>query len=135
MEYVKQFNNEQSIVEEQKSKQEPIMLTQVVGYLAAHGVDYDYIINQMQLWEIDGLLGAIQDKQKEELELQRMWTYINVSPLIDSKKVKNPQSLIMFPWEKAEKNKKAEEDLKAKQEAIKAFFAAQTKAREENGTS
>lgn len=125
MGYIKQFSCGFKDKEESKVDAEPVPLTKAIDYLAANGIDYQYMVNEMQMWELDELLDAVQDKKKEEIELQRMWTYINISPLIDSKKVKNPQALIMFPWEKEQKNKKAEEDLKAKQEAIKAFFKAQ----------
>lgn len=125
MGYIKQFKSDFQDKEETKEDSEPVKLTKAITYLAANGIDYQYLVNEMQLWELDGLLEAVQDRKKEELELDRLWTYVGISPLIDSKKVKNPQALIKFPWEKEAKNKKAMDDLKAKQDAIKAFFIAQ----------
>lgn len=120
---IKQFSS--NLEQKDGGEQEPIMISQVIGYMVANGVDINYVMNEMQLWEIDYILSGIQNKKQNDLEIQRMWSYIGISPLIDGKKVKNPQALIKFPWEKEAKNKKAMDDLKAKQDAIKAFFIAQ----------
>ena len=140
MNYIRQFNSK--LEKEETVKSDPVMISQVVSYMAANGIDINYILNEMQLWEIDSILSGIQNRKQDELEIQRMWTYITISPMIDSKKVKNPQALIKFPWEKERANVKAQEDLDKKAEKIKAFFAAQEKARqerekakEENGNS
>lgn len=133
--YIRQFNS--NLEKDEETKSDPVMISQVVSYMAANGININYIMNEMQLWELDTILSGIQNRKQDELEIQRMWTYITISPMIDSKKLRNPQALINFPWEKERNKARAEEDLKKKEQKIKDFFAAQEKARKEreNGNS
>ena len=79
-----------------------------------------------------------ENKKKEELELDRMWTYLNMSPHIDTKKCKGPDKLFPFPWEKEEKKIKVNQELENNRLAIqnmigKNIFGEPIKPKEDTG--
>lgn len=84
-----------------------------------HGVDPHYIYYEMDIWEIPILFEAIDTKIKKELTDKRFWTYMSISPHIDTKKCKSPDALIPFEWEKENKKKNRELELKNNAFAIK----------------
>lgn len=84
-----------------------------------HGVDPHYIYYEMDIWEIPILFEAIDTKIKKELTDKRFWTYMSISPHIDTKKCKTPEDLISFEWEKENKKKNREQELKNNAFAIK----------------
>ena len=110
-------------------------ITQKVNYLLANGIDINYVMDKMELWELSGLLEAIQQEKKNKLEEDRLWTYVGMLPLMDSKKVKSPSDLLPFPWEKENRKNKAKQDLEAKKQQILQFFKQQEEARKQNGTN
>ena len=109
-------------------------ITQMVDYLLANGIDINYVMDKMELWELNGLLEAIQLEKQNKLEEDRLWTYVGMLPLMDSKKVKSPSDLLPFPWEKQARKNRAEKDLEAKKHQIAQFFKAQEEARK-NGSN
>ena len=132
--YVQQYmaSGESDSVPE-KTEEVPT-LTQMVDYMIANGIDINYVMEKMELWELDGVLNAIQSEKKSQLESERLWAYVGVMPLVDSKKVKSPSDLIPFPWEKEAKKKKAQEDIDSKKHMISQFFKAQEEAKK-NGNN
>ena len=105
--------------------------------IVLHGLDPGYVMEKMQIWEIIPYFECADSKRKMELVDKRFWTYLTILPHVDGKKIKSPESLFKFDWEKGKKDKYAE-DLEKKSEFIKAFFEAQKKRRqakeeEENG--
>ena len=74
---------------------------------------------EMELWEIEPFFKWTEESQKDKWERERLWTYLNIMPHIDSKKCKSPDKLFPFPWEKEEHKKKAEQELKNNEYAIK----------------
>lgn len=123
MEYLKQYsdtapkteeNNEGETVE--KTKQ---TITDIVAYLITScGIDPHYVMYEMELWEIEPYMKCAERKKKEELESERLWTYLNISPHIDTKKCKSPEKLIPFPWEKEEQKIKQNQELENNRFAI-----------------
>ena len=57
--------------------------------------------------------------KKESLEKDRLWTYRNISPHINTKKCKSPDKLLPFPWEIQEKKEKQIKELENNRFAIK----------------
>jgi hypothetical protein len=104
-------------------------MTNTITYLIVEcGIDPHYVMNEMELWEVRAFMKAQEKKKKEELELDRLWTYFNMSPHIDTKKCKSPDKLMPFPWEKEEnkirQNKELENNRFAIQNMIgKSIFA------------
>jgi hypothetical protein len=72
------------------------------------------------------LLGRCTKKVKEttkiELVEKRFWAYFNICPHIDNKKIKGPEDLIAFPWEKEGKKENALQYMEKNKNAIDAFF-------------
>ena len=91
-----------------------LAMTLIVKY----GLDPHYVMNEMKIYEMGMFLNATADFRKEELEEKRMWAYINVMPHIDHKKCKSPEQLLPFPWNKDERKKRAEKELKNNMYAI-----------------
>ena len=69
--------------------------------------------------------------RKMDLLDKRFWTYMQIMPHIDTTKVKSPEKLFQFNWEKDENNDKIKKDLDEKTKAIKQFFEHQRQAKME----
>ena len=67
------------------------------------GLDVNYVLNELSLNDIPLYIQALNDKQRERMEEQRLWTFISILPHGDSKKLKTPADLYPFPWELKEK--------------------------------
>ena len=123
MEYLKQYSDTTPKTEEkdegeteEKAKQ---TITDIVAYLITScGIDPHYVMYEMELWEIEPYMKCAERKKKEELESERLWTYLNISPHIDTKKCKSPEKLIPFPWEKEEQKIKQNQELENNRFAI-----------------
>lgn len=77
----------------------------------AYGIDPEYVLNKMQLWELTHFLKGAESHYKERMEEQRMWTFLQVAPQIDLKKCKSPEKYLPLPWEKEDKRKRQEKEL------------------------
>lgn len=132
MSYIKQFKGPENEGEGKGQGGVKMTVTKIASALIVqHKVDASYVMNQMELWETTPFLQVAEDVKKSDLVEKRFWTFLQILPQIDGKKMKSPQSLIKFDWEKDDDNKAAKEDLERKQAYIKAFFAAQRKKKEE----
>ena len=67
------------------------------------GLDVNYVLNELSLNDIPLYIQALNDKQRERMEEQRLWTFISILPHVDSNKLKTPADLYPFPWELKEK--------------------------------
>lgn len=123
MEYLKQYSDTTPKTEENdegETEEKPKQtITDIVAYLITScGIDPHYVMYEMELWEIEPFLMCAERKKKEELESERLWTYLNISPHIDTKKCKSPEKLIPFPWEKEEQKIKQNQELENNRFAI-----------------
>lgn len=84
----------------------------VSSLIVQYGIDAHYVMNEMSTYEIYDFFRAAEAKVKSELCDKRLWTYLQIAPQIDTKKIKSPEKLIPFSWEAKERKKKAEEELK-----------------------
>lgn len=72
----------------------------IVSTLIMAGLDAHYALNEMELCDLPLFIDAYERRRKEEMESARMWTYLNILPHVDSKKLPNgAKDLITFPWE------------------------------------
>lgn len=98
--YLAQFRETLSEVEkaEGKSKeQKEIFVKDIVGRLAFSGVNLSYLMNDCELYEVGFLVEALEKRTREQMELQRFWNFIQLSPHLDKKTTM--RDLIEFPWE------------------------------------
>lgn len=97
-----------------------------------HDLDINYVMYEMRLWEISPLIKTLDEKVKADMAEKRFWTYMTICPHIDSKKVKGPESLLPFPWEKENKKKDAIKFMDENKQGIMSFFN-KNKKEENNG--
>lgn len=98
-------------------------LTDVVNMLILqHNLDINYVMYEMRLWEIAPLIKTLDEKVKADMAEKRFWTYLTICPHIDSKKVKSPEDLLPFPWEKENKKQNALKFMDEHKTGINAFF-------------
>lgn len=98
--YVSQFRETLSEVEKTEGKdkeQKEIFVKDIVGRLALSGINLSYLMNECELYEVGFLVEALDKKIREQMELQRFWNFIQLSPHIDKKTTM--RDLIEFPWE------------------------------------
>lgn len=129
MEFNNQFKPQENVEVEKKTDEEveELTMTDVASALIIrYGMDAHYVMYEMDLWEIQPYLNQADIKKKEELVSQRFWTYLTIAPHIDGKKIKKPQDLVPFEWEKESNNKKLDEV------STKAAFDFLTRGRKTN---
>lgn len=100
--YLSQFRETLSDVEktegESKDKeQKEIFVKDIVGRLALSGINLAYLMNECELYEVGFLVEALDKRTREQMELQRFWNFIQLSPHLDKKTTM--RDLIEFPWE------------------------------------
>lgn len=90
--------------------------------IVSAGLNPQYVLNEMDICELPVFIEAYEAKKHEEMEAARLWTFYNVLPHVDTKKMKSPKNLIVFPWEVEERKKEAEEALMRDKEAFEKFM-------------
>lgn len=98
--YLSQFRETLSEVEKAEGKdkeQKEIFVKDIVGRLALSGIGLSYLMTDCELYEVGFLVEALDKKTREQMELQRFWNFIQLSPHLDKKTTM--RDLIEFPWE------------------------------------
>lgn len=124
--YNEQFN---ALIEETDNKEEAsgdtgtVMMTDVAASLIIqHKLDPGYVMDKMEIWEIKPLVQCAENVKHVEMVEKRFWTFLTIMPHIDGKKIKKPEQLVSFEWEKGENKKRAEEELKNNMTGIKSLI-------------
>ena len=94
----------------------------VMTLIIEYGVDANYVMYKMAIWELMPMFEAVESKVKKDMINQRFWTYMNVVPHIDTKKCKSPEKFIPFEWEKGDKMKNREDELNKHMSISKNIF-------------
>ena len=109
---------------------EELTITDVASTLIIrYGLDPHYVMYEMSLWEIQPYLTAADVQKKADLVEKRFWTYLTIAPHIDGKKIKKPEDLVPFEWEKKVSNKKM--DLGVTHDAAVNFLMRRRKTEED----
>ena len=74
-------------------------MSELAAFLITSGIDPHFVLYEMQLFEIIDYIKALDTKKKEKMENERFWTFWNILPHIDTKKLKKPKDLFRFSWE------------------------------------
>lgn len=117
MAYIDQFKEEVS----DKEEKAPYM-GDLAALLITFGLDAHFVLYEMKLFEIGDYLKAIDEHKKEQMERDRLWTFYTILPHIDQKKIKSPQDLMPFPWEREQLEKDALEQLEKDKDMFNKFF-------------
>lgn len=123
MEVVAQFQRKTITSDVGNSEGSPENIGRIVSTLIMAGLDAHYALNEMELCDLPLYLEAYEQKKKEQMEESRMWTYYNILPHIDARKMKNgARDLITFPWEEEEMRKEAERAIKEDADRFEEFM-------------
>lgn len=104
--YLSQFRETLSEVEKAEGKgkeQKEIFVKDIVGRLALSGIGLSYLMDECELYEVVFLVEALEKRTREQMELQRFWNFIQLSPHLDKKTTM--RDLIEFPWEAGKERK------------------------------
>ena len=123
-------NIEQQKGGEQQEEKESVMVSDLASRLiAVVGLDAHYVMDEMELWEIEGIFNAFEQKERNRLEANRLWTYFTLLPNITKKNFK-PSDMIKFPWEKSEQEKAVQSDFKRHEAIIRGVLGMRKKSAE-----
>lgn len=91
---------------------EKLKARDIAGFLIVRcGMDADYVYDRMNFFEIEDYMRAFEAEQKDNLERERLWTYLTISPQIDGKKIKSPEDMLKFSWEKEDKKESLDNNM------------------------
>lgn len=108
-EFIDQFKIKSDETVEEKSdeksenKETDVFIRELAAILIINGrMNSDFVLNKMNINDILLYVTQINSKEHSNIELDRLWTYFNILPHIDSKSLDNPKKLIEFDWEKSD---------------------------------
>jgi hypothetical protein len=104
VEYMNQFRKESS------GEGDDMYMGELAALLIQSGMDAHFVLYEMKLFEIGDYVKAIGESKKESMENERFWTYLKILPHVNGKKLRKPEALITFPWEKEAKTKSLDEE-------------------------
>lgn len=121
--FISQFNPAKGIKDTPDNGDDAGKLTDIINALILNcHLDINYVMYDLKMWEMPPLVKSLEEKTKSDMVEKRFWAYLNICPHIDSKKVKGPEQLLPFPWEKKEKDAEKMKFMEENKDAIKAFF-------------
>lgn len=94
----------------------------LAGMLVLAGIDAHYVMHEMELCDIPVFAEALDKKKREDMEAARLWTFLTISPHIDTCKIRSVEDLYPFPWEIERQKKEAENAIREGEEMAKRFF-------------
>lgn len=119
------INNEQPKEGEEKPEN-PMVADLASRLIAIVGVDAHYVMDEMELWEMQDLFKSYEEKEHCRLEEKRLWTYFNLMPHVSKKNFK-PTDIITFSWEKDAKEKAVQDDFKKHESIIRSVLGLNKK--------
>lgn len=139
--YNQQFNKAAKGVDPSNSGEtNTITMTEYINTLILeYGLDIGYMMNKMEMWEMEALYDAATAHFRNTMEDKRLWAYIQMLPNFDRKhRNMKPEKFIPFPWEAEETKKKIEKTLEAETTASKGILGMDINVilgkKEDNGT-
>lgn len=100
----------------------------LVNMLIAQGIDPNYLLNDMEICDIEGLVKAVDEKKRQDMQERRLWTYFTVMPHINTKKTKlTPEKMYAFPWEEGRLRIEAEREKSMTQKTMERFAKGEIK--------
>lgn len=121
-EFSLQFKQNDKPTEEGGEDKTDFSLTEAMNTLIFdYGLDADYVLNKMDLWEVECLFKGAEEHFHAQMEDKRLWAYINMLPHIDKKHARSftPSKMMEFPWEKEKNKENAARQLEIEKEKMK----------------
>lgn len=100
----------------------PGFLKDIISTLIMAGLDIGFVMDEMQLCDLPLFISAYENKRKEQMESDRLWTYLNILPHVDGKKLPSARELYPFPWEQKEMEEAAAKSIEEDADKLEAFF-------------
>lgn len=126
MEYTYQFSSNEKIEKHSSvdTDEQDLSMTDYVNTLIVeYCVDADYVMNKMDIWELEGMYNAATSKVQNTMVDKRLWAYIQMLPNLDKKnKNMTPEKFLPFPWEKENIKKKQEKELEKETKVAKSLI-------------
>lgn len=121
---MEQFRQEKGTSQEAKQDpgEEPGFIKDIISTLIMSGLDATYVMDEMKLCDLPLFISAYEKKRKEQMESDRLWTYLNILPHVDGKKLPSARELYPFPWEMEEMKEKADKAIREDSEKLEMFF-------------
>lgn len=116
------FLDQFSEKEKKTDGSEPVYMGELAATLIMNGMDARYVLYEMGLFEIKDYLAALDTKIKNKFENSRLWTFYSILPHVDTKKLKSPRDLFLFPWEVEEEEKAKAEEIEKGIEIFEKFM-------------
>lgn len=121
MDYIAQFKNKE--IEDNPQEHNPTSITDLANYLIVEGgISPEYVMNELELHRIKGLVEAVGQRKKEKMEENRLWTWLSVLPHTDSKKVPTPADFYAFPWEVEDLKNRAIKEIEDNTQRLENFL-------------
>lgn len=119
-----QFRQESGTVQEagQEPDGEPGFIKDIISTLIMSGLDATYVMDGMELCDLPLFISAYENKRKEQMESDRLWTYLSILPHVDGKKLPSARELYPFPWEIEEMKAQADKAIQEDSEKLEMFF-------------
>ena len=115
-------NSSSTDTEPSSNEDRSVFLSDIIPILTSDcGLDINYIMNEMNYTDIDSFIHYRELKHQSELEEKRLFTYLTMAPHVDHKKVKKPEDILPFPWEKQAKQNKFNSEVKDITEKLKSL--------------
>lgn len=133
LDFISQMSKTEKNTKEDKDDEKVDKITSIINLLILnYNIDINYVMYDMRLWELTPIVKSLEEKAKADMVEKRFWTYLTICPHIDNKKVKSPEDLIPFPWEKDAKKQETIRFMEDNKEGILKFFNKNKKT-EDNG--
>lgn len=97
-------------------------ISEIVSTLIMSGLDARYVMDKMELCDLPMFIRAYEQQKKEQLENNRLWTYLSILPHVDGKKLPSATDLYPFPWELEEIERKANEAIQVDADRFEDFM-------------
>ena len=89
---------------------QPGYMTPIITRLA-YSLGADFVLNQMELWELPHYLESEEQRRRQELEEQRLFTWLSMLPHLSKDSARSAEELLPFPWEAERKEAEQQLDL------------------------
>lgn len=99
-----------------------IYIKDIVSTLILNGLNAHYALYEMEICDISLYLQALDNHRREEMERDRLWTFIGMLPHVDGKKIASPKSIYLFPWEEDKEKEAAQRSLMEDKEKFERFL-------------
>lgn len=106
-----------------EAERKEVFLGEVVARLVvAGGLDARYVMRELTIPDLLLYVRALDDKTHQEMEAQRLFTYLTILPHVQKGKLPSPQKLYTFPWEVEQQMAEAQRNMEANKETFEKFM-------------